>query len=226
MKTIFLLFVYLFILSGSIFCQCPTPGIKIQSPVCESPKNLIIKSISCEEMEVKWLGNKNQAYILQASFTDPATKIQTEAKTSKIPCDQYGNCVATIFVKEGSEVSWSVQAICIIENAILYSAEINGGDSYSLYCKKANGIVATKEIRVYPNPTTGYLIVEYPGNIEGNIHFNIFDATGKKVFQNLEAGLVNNHYTLDLRRLVNGIYMLEMNNGKKVNVVKFELLRN
>ena len=234
MKAIFLQIILMFISGSSVFCQCTQSGLRIQSQVCDSPKNLIVNSISCTQMSVKWLGNEAQTYILKAVGTNLETKIPSEAKTSQILCDKYGNCTATVFVKESSNVSWSVQAVCLIENATFYSAESKGADAKVPLCEKENEIIPSKEIipsndfHVYPNPSTGYLIVDYSEKPDGNIGFRIYDVSGKKVFKKFEGGTtkVNSSYKLDISNLLNGMYLLEINNGKKTDLVKFELLKN
>ena len=231
MKAIFLLAIYFFISGNSIFCQCPDPGLKIESQDCGIPQNLIVRSFTCSLMQVNWSGNKNQTYVLKATTTDPSTNIRSEAKTSAVSCDKNGNCSATIFVKEGLVTSWSVQALCVVENATFYSAEAKGADAAIPICPKVigapvnNDSLPAKDIHVYPNPSTGYLIVEYSNKTEGNIKFRVFDAGGKQVFNKLESASTDTRYKLDLRSLVNGIYILEVNNEKKINVMKFEIFR-
>lgn len=157
MKAIILSAIYLFILSCAAICQCTKPGLKIQSQACDSPQNLIANAITCSSVKVNWLGNKEQSYIIKAFCTEPATGKQAEAKTSKIFCDDNGNCAATVFVTEGSILSWSVQSICTMENAIMYSSEINGKNTFAPLCPKVlpkTTTRSTSQIIAYPSPVT------------------------------------------------------------------------
>ena len=82
-----------------------------------------------------------------------------------------------------------------------------------------------KTICVYPNPTTGYLTVEYYSKTAGNIEFKIYDVSGKMVFkQSGNAIKTSNRYQLDLRGFAKGTYMLKLTNGKEVSQVKVVLL--
>ena len=187
----------------------------------------MINSISCSSLDVKWRGNKNQAYIVKATFTDPATNNIVEAKGANISCDDYGNCGATIPVKEGNNVSWSVQAICSPQGITLYSSNAKGPDANIPLCEKKPDSSKVNAVHVYPNPTTNYLIVEYSGEVTGIIEFKIFDIAGKKVFDKFGNAVIktNNQYKLDLRNLLAGIYLLKVNNGNEVTKTKFVLLK-
>ncbi len=80
---------------------------------------------------------------------------------------------------------------------------------------------------MYPNPTTGYLTVEYYSNNTGALQLNVFDMAGKKAFnQSGNAVTGNNSYKLDLHSLLPGSYMLEVNYNTEVSRIKFVLVRN
>jgi hypothetical protein len=68
---------------------------------------------------------------------------------------------------------------------------------------------------IYPNPTRGNvtLLLDYPSN--DNLEINIFDLSGKRVYQNnigLSTGV--NHKLLDINYLTSGIYLLSIKNEK------------
>ncbi len=70
-------------------------------------------------------------------------------------------------------------------------------------------IVPSPEIKIYPNPTTGILIVD--GIDINRSTVSVFDITGK-VFK---SGVIENH-TLDISDLENGIYFLRISTSEKV----------
>ncbi|HEX5152711.1 MAG TPA: T9SS type A sorting domain-containing protein [Parafilimonas sp.] len=223
---IFLLLNTLLLAAGSITFsqQCPQAGLKIQTPVCDSPKNLIAKA-ACEALHIKWKGNKDQAYIVKANYIDPATSQLVEAEAAKQSCDNNGNCSATIRIKEGATVNWSVEAVCSINGATLYSAETKGEATFIPYCNSIadniNKENTDKAIRVYPNPTTGYLTVEYYSKTAGNIEFKIYDVSGKMVYKQSGSSVkTNNRYQLDLRGFAAGVYTLKLTHGTAVSQVK------
>lgn len=227
MRTFFLITICLFIVITNSFCQCTQPGLKIQSPVCDTPRNLMVDSLAPAAMYIKWSGKKLREYIVTAFYSDPATNTEVKAKVSPVTCDS-NNCSAIIFVKEGIHVKWSVEAVCLVENASINSAAANGESTYvpSPIDQNKNMNIDEKGFNVYPNPSPGYLIIYYPVKIDGDIKFRIFDATGKQVFSKLESININaSRYRLEIQNLVNGVYLLEINNGTKVNSTTFELLK-
>ena len=232
MKTLLLIYIALIIACTNVFSQqCPPAGLKIQTPACDSPKNL--KAITtCETLHIKWNGNKEQTYIVKATITDPSTNEIFEAEATDNSCADNGNCSATIQVKQGTKVNWKVQSICIINGATFYSPEIEGNETFIPYCESiadnAEKENTDKAIRVYPNPTTGYLTVEYYGKISANMEFRIFDMSGKMVFNTFGNAVANrnNKYQLNLHALASGVYTLTVNNGKDVSKIKVVLSGN
>ncbi len=231
MKPLFLLSIILSAFCSSVISQCPQPGLKVQSPVCDSPRNLKVNAINCQKLNVGWKGNKDQTYVVEATYMDAATNTIFHAKGTNISCGEYGNCSATISVKEGAKINWNVQSICLIEGATIHSYKVEGKQVFIPYCQpvttREGNNITDETIRVYPNPTTGYLTVEYFSNNAGNIQFKIFDMNGKMVWEKFDvAKKTNNSYKLDLRNLLPGSYMLNVNNGGDVSRVKFVLIRN
>lgn len=211
---------------GNVFCQCSSPGLKVQSGACEGPQNLKVRSVSCTEMRVDWTGNKNQTYVVKASYTDPGTGAPVETASSKNTSDEHGNFGAGIDVREGIDVRWSVQAVCSVEKATVYSAEVMGEDTRVPVCRK--GEESASGMYVYPNPASDYLNVKYAGNVEGAVAFRILDVAGKKVLHKLDGTVAktNGYYTLDVRGLPPGTYLLEAASGSYTSQAKFVLLRN
>jgi hypothetical protein len=164
--------------------------------------------------------------------TDAAGNTISETKAAGYSCDENGNCAATISVKEGARVNWNVQSICSINGVTVYSPKVEGREAFIPYCQAITSLEKTNSsaetIRVYPNPTTGYLTVEFSSKAEGNTGFTVLDMSGKKVYYRSagEVNKTNSGYQLDLHGLSSGAYLLEVHNGKEVSRVKFVLFRN
>ena len=233
MKTFLSISIALIIACANVFSQqCPQAGLKIQTPVCDSPRNLTAIA-ACEALHVKWKGNKDQTYIVKANYVDPAISQPVEAEVSKQSCDNNGNRSATIRAKQGATVNWSVETVCSINGATLYSRETKGEATFIPYCNAVadniNKENTDKTIRVYPNPTTGYLTVEYFSKSGGSIEFKIYDMNGKMVFH--QPGVAAkaksyNSYQLDLHLLTAGAYLLTVRNEKNISRVKVVLSGN
>jgi hypothetical protein len=204
--------------------------MKIQSPICDTPQNLTV-SATCTSAKLIWKGNKGQQYIVQATVTDDAGNTVSETKAADYSCGENGNCSAAIAVKEGEKLNWNVQAICNMNGAIIYSPVITAGQTIIPYCNAIASDAKTEDdknaIKVYPNPTTGYLTVELGNKIEPNIEFMVTDVNGKKVYERPGSNIARsgNSYQLDLHLLISGTYLLEVQNGSEIDRAKFILIR-
>jgi hypothetical protein len=230
----FLSIIQLLALSSSIFCQqCPPFALKIQSPLCDTPQD--IKSVTtCVSAKLNWKGNKDQRYIVQAIVTDDAANTLSDTKAADYSCNENGNCSATIAVKENERVNWNVQAVCNMNGAIIYSPVVQGTEVVIPSCRLIAGNNEdinknnSGNLKVYPNPTTGYLTVELGSKVKTNIKFTVVDVNGKKVFDRFGnvVSSINNNFQLDLHALSSGTYILEVRNGQEINRIKFEMLRD
>ncbi len=134
MKTFLLLSIQLHALYGNVFSQqCPSSALKIQSPLCDTPRNLRVNDIKCATVKLSWKGNKEQKYIVEATGADNAANTIFEVKAAEYSCDN-GNCFATISVKEGAKLNWNVQAICNINGVTIYSPKVEGKETFIPSC--------------------------------------------------------------------------------------------
>ena len=232
MKT-FLITIQLLALCSSIFSQqCPLSIMKIQSPICDTPQNLKA-AVTCTSATLTWTGNKQQTYIVQATTTDNAGNIIAETKAANYSCNDNSTCAAAIAVQEGETLNWNVQAVCNINNATIYSPMIEGRETIIPSCRliAANNNEEVNKntaavLKVYPNPTTGYLTVEYNSSYAGNAHLSIYDLSGKNIFSRSNAVTTGkNIYRLDLARFSQGTYYLELNSAIENNRIKFVIER-
>ncbi len=226
MKFIFLLNLGLIILYDAAFCQCPQPGLKFQSATCNNPTNLKTTAILCSQLKVQWKDSRDEKYVVRATGINAVTQKSFETEVSKYSCDNNGNCQATIPVKEGTDVSWSVQGVCTQGNGTLYGYKVDGQQVTIPVCENTRS--GSNTLKAYPNPTAGNLIVEYDGSVTSDTKFIISDVSGKSVFSipGTSVSRANNAYKLDLHHLNSGTYVLKLINGNDVRQVKFVLIRD
>lgn len=212
---------------NSTLSQCPANGLKIYSDGCESPKSLTVAVPSCLALNVEWKGKPNQIYTINVISNDPVTGKIFEVELSKYSCDLLYNCNATVPVKEGMEINWSVQGVCKEDSTILYSYKSEGEKVSIPFCNEVPNI-ASLTLRVYPNPTNGNLTIDYSGQVTRNTKFTVLDVAGKEAFSKAGDGIqrTNAGYKLDLHNLIGGTYFLKISNGKDVRQAKFILLKN
>jgi hypothetical protein len=76
-------------------------------------------------------------------------------------------------------------------------------------------------INVVPNPTTGEFYLIAKGAINKDIHIEVFDLLGQKIFTNQQKVSTNNFsQMINLRRVSNGVYYIKIFIDKKVYVRK------
>jgi len=73
--------------------------------------------------------------------------------------------------------------------------------------------IGKNEIRIYPNPTGGFLHIEIPGEKENNISIRLYDMKGRTI---KEMQVTDENILLDLNSLPAGIYILSIMVGEKM----------
>ncbi|MFO7659021.1 MAG: Ig-like domain-containing protein [Bacteroidales bacterium] len=74
----------------------------------------------------------------------------------------------------------------------------------------------TEPVKIYPNPVSSFLNVEFNGDHTGKVNISLFDITGKSVISINTEDLINK---LDMTGLADGLYMLKIN-GNSYNRVE------
>ena len=82
--------------------------------------------------------------------------------------------------------------LCVRENPILAS----------------NEFIAQNDIKVFPNPTSNYLLVAFPKEIN-LVQIEMTDALGKIVFSK-EIKPISNEYQIDVQGFSEGIYFINV----------------
>ncbi len=224
MKATFLIINMLIAFTYIAQCQCPQPGLKIQSASCEYPNNLRVDTTTCSELKVQWQGRQNQTFKIQAESKDVTTSKTARLDASHYSCDHAGNCVATIAVKSGTVVNWSVQSICTQDGNSLPGYEVQGQPVTIPTCP---AIVSNfPVIRVYPIPTTGILNITYAGQVTSSTVFSVYNIVGKKTLSISGSAIshLNGGYQLNLHGQLSGTYLLTISNGSQRSQTKFILV--
>jgi hypothetical protein len=92
--------------------------------------------------------------------------------------------------------------------AAAYRPNTNGGGAAGIENLDSNGS------KVYPNPFTELLTIDASAPIH---KLKMTDLQGKVIF---EMSPLQNHLDLDLKTLPNGIFMLEIQTAKGIELIK------
>jgi hypothetical protein len=82
-------------------------------------------------------------------------------------------------------------------------------------CTGLNKLSAVSGVRVYPNPTSGVLTVEFDSNVAKTV--SVLDVTGRVIMTTTGS---NNAVSVDLSSVAAGIYYVKLQSENAVNVVK------
>ncbi|HYK46437.1 MAG TPA: T9SS type A sorting domain-containing protein, partial [Parafilimonas sp.] len=84
-------------------------------------------------------------------------------------------------------------------------------------CNRSN------DISIYPNPSHGNVTLTYNSTNLGSVQLNVYDKTGRMMLSKIETAIEgSNTYRLDLSRLINGVYSVQVinrNDQSQVTVV-------
>ena len=69
-------------------------------------------------------------------------------------------------------------------------------------------VLKNEEMLVFPNPTTGEVIIQFNNQLDGDVDLSFVDVNGKQVINVLSKRLPNGtySYSANLKDLGNGIY--------------------
>jgi hypothetical protein len=101
------------------------------------------------------------------------------------------------------------------------------GSNVALFDNKTNAgsvdLIILKGATVYPNPVSDILTVTLPdGDLAGNAEIRIINSTGMQVFKGKSEGKAG--IALNVGKLDQGIYLIEISDGKSFWVSKFNKL--
>jgi len=98
----------------------------------------------------------------------------------------------------------------------------------SLSQEEIQGVPSAREVQIMPNPATNYIRLSFVPDRTGNSKLVLYTVDGRKAFEtnfgNTEA-TVKYQKTVDISKLANGIYLLQLWNEGKVTTGKIMISR-
>lgn len=79
--------------------------------------------------------------------------------------------------------------------------------------------------RAWPNPTTGWLQLDFPGKVNQQVHLRVMSMTGLTVLEQ-ELGVGESHTRIDLGALPRGYYFVQIRNNEGKQQLKKILKSN
>ena len=94
----------------------------------------------------------------------------------------------------------------------------NGADTLYHIGISENGVTKSIDVKVFPNPTSDFVNLQFDKLIDGDIDVSIFDFSGRLILSNMYAN--RKIIRLDLSGLAKGLYLLniKINNESKLAV--------
>ena len=118
-----------------------------------------------------------------------------------------------------------VAALCFVQNQTTRAVQQAG---YSEYNVGINELISTGDFKVYPNPASEKVTVEFNVAHASTAKISVTDLLGRTVAENpslkVVAGL--NVTQLDLNQLPAGVYIVSVYDGEKVQQQKISVLKN
>lgn len=85
---------------------------------------------------------------------------------------------------------------------------------------------AALALSIFPNPTSGNIVIQLPDSYTGKVEANIFDAVGKLVFRKTVPLARNaNSIPLSIESLMKGMYVLEVKTDTEHSFTKINLIK-
>jgi hypothetical protein len=126
-----------------------------------------------------------------------------------IPCDsmQY---IDTLFFTSNTDKTNNVDSTAILTGKGVKFTAVSDNSSIN------------KEIYLYPNPAENYLMIQFNNLNSENISLRIMDIYGNLVD---ELNSKNQNINYNTSKLANGLYIIQLNTGKKIITKTFIVLK-
>jgi hypothetical protein len=186
------------------------------------------------------VGNGALTLVDNASYTDQTTYLAVPVSNYILSVrDSSGTNTIQSYVADVTTLAGSSGVV--LASGFLNPASNNNGSPFGLFLVLPSGGAFipldvytsvkdfSKEIglQVSPNPSSGFLDVNFEAQQEKDIEVQITDLNGKVVMQTLAAGNLQGkqRVTLDLNSLTNGMYLTRIITADKSYNSKFTLMR-
>ncbi len=97
---------------------------------------------------------------------------------------------------------------------------VNGSARITILEPLADEEAVKEQVKVYPNPTTEQVFVEFVSSVSQNSSINIIDVGGKTIQTRNLKGLGKQHEVFDVSNYSAGIYFIKTNFDKRVSIKK------
>lgn len=166
--------------------------------------------VNGSKAEVKSVYNPNDL-VGSVNYVDSLKRLAVSLYSmSTVPAK---NPISIIITKKSAEALVSNDFTVLVPDRV---TKINGIQADLKVISAATGVnqLKAEEFRVYPNPASDKLNVE----VSENSTIQMFDMNGKQVIEtNVNA---DQKQAIDVQNLANGVYMIQVSNGKFVKMQK------
>jgi len=97
---------------------------------------------------------------------------------------------------------------------------VNGSARITILEPLADEEAVKEQVKVYPNPTTEQVFVEFVSSVSQNSSINIIDVGGKTIQTRNLKGLGKQHEVFDVSNYSAGIYFIKTNFDKRISIKK------
>ena len=95
---------------------------------------------------------------------------------------------------------------------MIYKSEIKIGNET---------LILEKNIRLFPNPASDQLFLDFDLSTNFDFNISIHDAVGKVLLQKIENNISNQKLDLKISNLTSGLYFVKIQTGEQVWIRKF-----
>lgn len=128
------------------------------------------------------------------------------------------NCLSWQKFNDGLQ-TLRINSLALDSNNVLYAATIDKGILKTILpvVSVKEEVLQDTELKVFPNPTHGMIYLNLKDFSE-DYNISIFNVLGEKL--NVISKLIGNYLIVDIERFENGLYCIEIRDGKEIRFLK------
>ena len=132
-------------------------------------------------------------------------------------------CSATGSVNNGNaRIDWVIGETItdlVLNNDV---SRLTSGFAQPTYIITAVKNNLSDNVKLYPNPTKDFLVIQSNNNVLKNMHFEMYDALGKKLN---EGNIQDNTTNINCSQLLPAIYYLKLIDNSNQQVQTFKIIK-
>lgn len=205
-------------LSKNIF-DCSDLGKNtIDVTAIDGSDNMVSKAVAVNVIDtispiIKGFGNE------EVFFTEGSTYIIDGSNMAGMPV-VYDNCILSSVINDYTHTESIIGAeFPVGKTIVIWTATDNSGNFSNWYLEIT--VINENNILVYPNPCVDYFTVEQ--QTRGAFSMKMFDLDGKLILRVDE--ITDSKYTLSTASLLQGTYIVQIDNGLEVKEVKLQKIK-